>query len=387
MLPTLAELRFSDLVDMAIVATLIFVLIVWFRASRARLALMGLAALGSLYGVARGLDLQLTTWLLQGFFAVAALMLVVVFQDELRRLFEGIAVWGLRRGVPRSAPDVQRNLVRVCFRLAESKIGALLVLPGREPIERHLDGGSFVGGRVSEPLLLSLFDPRSPGHDGAVVVRGNQLVSFGVHLPLSTDWEALSGVGTRHAAALGLAERSDALCLVVSEERGEVSVAQRGRLETVTAPERLARVVERFQAKTASDPTATTGWRGLGHRLSGMGREAALAVALSALLWFVAVPGATVESTVREVPIQIENLPEGYRLLGVEPDHVHVEFEGQRRDLYLSSTGEHAVHVDGLLAQLGRRTFALSLEDVQHPTRIAPISIDPLKIRIRVEPP
>ena len=162
----LAELRLADLIDILIVASLIWFVIAWFRTSQARLALMGLAALGVLFGLARGLDLQLTTSLLQGFFAVLAVMLVVVFQEDLRRLFEAIAVWGLRRGAPHPPPDVERALVRSLFQLAQGRVGALVILPGREPLDRHLDGGVHLDGRLSEQLILSLFDPQTPGHDG-----------------------------------------------------------------------------------------------------------------------------------------------------------------------------------------------------------------------------
>ena len=181
---TLGELRAGDLLDILLVATLIWLVISWFRTSRARLALVGLAALAVLFGLAQGLNLQLTTLVLQGFFAVIAVMLVVVFQDDLRRLFEGIAVWGLRRGAPHPPPDVVQSLVGVMMQLAQNRIGALLVLPGREPLERHVDGGIHLDGRLSEPLLLSLFDPASSGHDGAIVVRANKVVRFGAHLPL-----------------------------------------------------------------------------------------------------------------------------------------------------------------------------------------------------------
>ena len=111
----LAEMRLTDLIDILIVARLIWFVIAWFRTSRARLALMGLAALGALFGLARGLELQLTTSLLQGFFAVLAVMLVVVFQEDLRRLFEGIAVLGLRREAPHP-PPASRRLCAVSLR-------------------------------------------------------------------------------------------------------------------------------------------------------------------------------------------------------------------------------------------------------------------------------
>jgi len=383
-LPLLAELRLTDLIDILIVASLIWFVIAWFRTSQARLALMGLGALGLLFGLARGLELQLTTSLLQGFFAVLAVMLVVVFQEDLRRLFEGIAVWGLRRGAPHPPPDVERALVRALFQLAQVKVGALVILPGREPLDRHLDGGIHLDGRFSEQLILSLFDPQTPGHDGGVLVNSNRVSRFGVHLPLSTDWDRLGGGGTRHAAALGLAERCDAMCLVVSEERGEVSIAQGGELQGVATPEDLALALKRFIGRSTR-PAGPSGLEDLLGRLRTGWREGLVALGLAASVWYVAVPGGAVETMERRVPVKVENLPEGFELVSVEPADVAIRLEGPRRDLYMAGSDDLFVRVDALLVQLGRRTFALGLDQIESPEGIHALSVEPAKVKISVK--
>ncbi len=383
-MPLLAELRLTDLIDILIVASLIWFVIAWFRTSQARLALMGLGALGALFGLARGLELQLTTSLLQGFFAVLAVMLVVVFQEDLRRLFEGIAVWGLRRGAPHPPPDVERALVRALFQLAQVKVGALVILPGREPLDRHLDGGIHLDGRLSEQLILSLFDPQTPGHDGGVLVHSNRVSRFGVHLPLSTDWDRLGGGGTRHAAALGLAERCDAMCLVVSEERGEVSIAQGGEIQGVATPEDLALALKRFIGRSTR-PAGPSGLEDLLGRLRTGWREGLVALGLAASVWYVAVPGGAVETMERRVPVKVENLPEGFELVSVEPADVAIRLEGPRRDLYMAGSDDLFVRVDALLVQLGRRTFALELDQIQSPEGIHALSVEPAKVKISVK--
>jgi DNA integrity scanning protein DisA with diadenylate cyclase activity len=380
----LAELRLTDLIDILIVASLIWFVIAWFRTSQARLALMGLGALGALFGLARGLELQLTTSLLQGFFAVLAVMLVVVFQEDLRRLFEGIAVWGLRRGAPHPPPDVERALVRALFQLAQVKVGALVILPGREPLDRHLDGGIHLDGRFSEQLILSLFDPQTPGHDGGVLVNSNRVSRFGVHLPLSTDWDRLGGGGTRHAAALGLAERCDAMCLVVSEERGEVSIAQGGEIQGVATPEDLALALKRFIGRSTR-PAGPSGLEDLLGRLRTGWREGVVALGLAASVWYVAVPGGAVETMERRVPVKVENLPEGFELVSVEPADVAIRLEGPRRDLYMAGSDDLFVRVDALLVQLGRRTFALELDQIESPEGIHALSVEPAKVKISVK--
>jgi uncharacterized protein (TIGR00159 family) len=384
--PFLAELELSDAVDMAIVAGLLWVGIAWLRNSRARLALVGLAALGALYLSARGFDLRLTTWLLQGFFAVGALVLVVVFQDDLRRLFERIAVWGLRRGTPRPTRRAQDVLVRACFSLAREKVGALIVLPGKEPLTRHMEGGVALDGQLSDELLASLFDSGSDGHDGAVVVHGDRVTRFACHLPLSTDWSTLAGGGTRHAAALGLSERSDALCLVVSEERGQVSIAFEGELRSVHGPDELMKVLRGFLAE-GRRPKAERGVWGRVRRVGRRWREGLVATVAAFVLWSVAIPGADVGLVTREVPIRVGNLPDGYLVEGVDPPVVEVQLEGKRRDLVLASADAVAVEVDAWLVQLGRRTFHVGAEQVVHPEDVRVVGVRPSKIKLSVVEP
>jgi len=230
-----------DLVDIATVGVLLFLAIRFVRRTRGRRALTGLTLLGGVYLLARALDLQLTASLFQGFFAVLVLVFVVVFQEDLRRLFEQLGSLRRRGSRDRRGVDVSDVIVRAVARLAATRTGALIVLPQREPIESHVEGGIPIDGRLSEPLLLSIFDASSPGHDGAVVLRGAWIERFAVHLPLSVNRAALGPGGTRHAAALGISERCDAICVVVSEERGTVSVARDGALRVEAETIRIVR--------------------------------------------------------------------------------------------------------------------------------------------------
>lgn len=383
MLRMLAKLRFSDVIDVAIVAVLLWLLIVWLRTTRARFAAVGLAILTGLYLLVQQLELQLTVWLFQGFFAAVVLVMIVVFQDDLRRLFERIAVAGMLRKRPRPGPDVVDIITRSVAELARKRTGALFVVPGRDPLERHMQGGIHLRGWVSEALLLSLFDPHSVGHDGAVVLEGNEIARFAVHLPLPVDAELQQTGGTRHAAALGLAERSDALCIVVSEERGTVTIARDGRLRELTRPEAVADVLYAF-LRTAYPP----------HRDSSVGpflravpshwREGLMAGGLALALWAALVPGDAIVNMAFAVPVRIENLPEGYALHEVDPPSVEVTLMGHRRDLYLAGPGQVEIRIDGLLVQLGRRTFEISEEQVKHPSALSVVAIAPPKVRVSI---
>ncbi len=366
-----------DLVDILVVAGFAWLGIRTFRRTRARAGLVGLVLLGLIYFLARALELRLTAAILQAFFAVAVLVLVVVFQDDLRRIFEQLGSWWRGKAEVPAETETLDLLARTVARLAATRTGALFVLPGKEPLDRHLEGGVSLSGRISEPLLLSLFDSSSPGHDGAVLVGGGTVTRFAVHLPLSANHEALGAGGTRHAAALGLAERCDAICIVVSEERGTVSVARDGALRALRRPEDL---VSELRSVFASKEDARPWWRGRA------GLDAAVAVLGAMVLWTVLVPGSDVEETTVTARVEVTNLPKDLELELVEPAAVEVTLRGLRRDLVFARNDEVTVRVDAYLARLGRRTFTLADQDVRRPDSLSVASVEPESVRLSVRP-
>ncbi len=373
----------KDVVDVGVVGLLLWALIAWTRRVHASLALLGLGILGGFYLIALQLELQLTAWFFQGFFAVVVILLVVVFQDDLRRLFEQIAVLGLRRRPARTRTDGLAILAGALLHLARTRTGALLVLPGREPLERHLQGGTALDAVISEELLLSIFDPSSPGHDGAILVQGDRIVRFAVHLPLTEDHARLGPGGTRHAAALGLAERCDALCVVVSEERGTVAVARRGRLQVLEDPEHLQGAMRQHLARLG--PQSGRRRRAQRQQVRRRGLEGLAAFVLALAGWVVFVPGSTVGQLTYIVPVVVENMPQGYALEGVEPEVVEVTVKGPRRALLLAQVADFQLIVgDTSLVKLRRRTFAISREAVRHPAGLKVVEVRPPKVRLLV---
>lgn len=317
---------------------------------------------------ARLLGLTLTVWILQGFSAVLVIVLAVVFQHDLRRLFEQVAVWGLGQRSGALPADAIHVLTRTVEHQARTRTGALYVIPGRQPLDPHLEGGLELDGEISEPLLLSLFDPRTPGHDGAVVVAGSRVVRFSVILPLSAARERLLEGGTRHAAALGLAERTDALVVVVSEERGTVSVARDGQLRRLASPELLAFEIRRF----LEDTTPPIDELGVFRRVARRWPEAALSLALAVAAWIVLVPGADEIEAECTGEIVVEGLPEGYRLLEVDPPQIQVTLRGPRR--YVARETERCrirLAPEPNLLDLGRRTFQVFPSQVEVGARVS----------------
>lgn len=363
-----------DLVDVATVGVLIWLGIRFVRRTRGRRALAGLLLLGGVYLVAVALDLQLTAAIFQGFFAVLVLVFVVIFQEELRRLFEQLGSWRRGRRQEASGLEGADAIVRAVTRLSATRTGALLVIPGRESLERHVEGGVALDGRVSEPLLLSIFDASSPGHDGAVVLRGTRVERFAGHLPLSSNHLALGTRGTRHAAGLGLSERCDATCIIVSEERGTVSIARDGELRTLRRAEDLG---PELRALHGREEPGRSWWRedraGLDAVLAGLGAVA---------LWLVFVPGSALTEVTLPAEVRVTNLPRDLEMEGVEPAQVEVTLRGLRRDVVFSERDTVAVRVDAYLARFGRRTFALEEDSVVRPDVLDVVSISPDKVKL-----
>jgi len=381
-MPTfLPDIRVVDVLDVALVAALIYAVIVALRAARAGLAVAGMAILVATSLAARWLGMQLTAWLLQGFLAVFVVVLVVVFQSELRGIFERIAAIGLRRGREATpTDDATSALVRACAELARMRTGALIVLEGRDPIDRHLTGGTRLDGRLSDVLLLSLFDRNAPSHDGAVIVAGDHVRAFAAHLPLSADVAQLGRRGTRHAAALGLAERTDAFCIVVSEERGTLALAHEGLLRELAEPEELEAILRSIGPR-AKARRITAGER----MRRGRWAERGVAVGLASVLWTALVPGAQTVERAFELPVVVDNLPEGYLLEKVEPAVVDVTLSGPRRAYLLMDSGSLEVHIDALAASVGRRTFELDPEDVRRPEALSVENLAPGRVRLSLK--
>jgi diadenylate cyclase len=250
---SLPALGLFDLLDVALVSVLLYGVYLMVSRTRAVRILAGFGAVGIMYLVGRYLDLHLTVAILQALFAVIIIALIVIFQDETRRLFERIGNqrWFSKRGYWGTADTttVERRiqaLVDTSSDLAQQRIGALIVIEGDDDIGLLLSGGIKLNGILSESIIRSIFDSHSQGHDGAIIVSGDTISRFACHLPLSTVSSKLAGFGTRHAAGLGIAERSDALSIIVSEERGTVTVARGGHMKVSANPADLTNSLREF---------------------------------------------------------------------------------------------------------------------------------------------
>ena len=371
----------ADLIDILVVAVLLYTATAFLKQTRAAFIIRGIFILAAIYILARYLDLQLTAWIFQGFFAIFLIIIVVIFQEELRQIFERIAVWSLRKGSRPLRSDTGDILVGTVADLAKDKIGALIVVEGKDPIARYVMGGIELEGQISEPLLKSIFDPHSPGHDGAVIVDHDRISFFAAHLPLSKDFQQLTNVGTRHSAALGLAELSDAFCIAVSEERGTISVARAGRLRLVSNIQELSLMLQAF----LQEKYPPTERRGLSVSLLRENWLAKLVTfSLAVGLWYVLVPGSSTMEAAYKIPVHGVNLLPEYRVEQVDPQFVTATFTGPKRAFYFFDPKKLRVELDLSVPEVGRKAFRISEQNVRHPPNLTLQELSPTSVRIAV---
>jgi uncharacterized protein (TIGR00159 family) len=376
----------SGILDIILMTLIIYSLLVWFRQTRAGFAVIGLFIFGLAYGIAKQLDLMLTTTVFQGFFAIILIAVVIIFQEEIKQFLEQIAsrsivkdkrtrrllsMWHRRVGI----------LVNTANTLAKGRIGALIVVRGKNPIVRHLNGGTDVNGEISEQLLETLFTPGVPSHDGAVIIDGNKIMEFSSYLPLSKNLRKLQKAGTRHAAALGLAERTDAFCIVVSEERGTISVARNGDIQIMRDIEELQHRLETFYQEV-TPPSESKPWKEIFRRNY---KEVIIAFITTVVLWFFFVHESGTDYKTYVIPLRCDNLPQELSVKKMEPEEVEVTFSGPRRSFFFLNEKKLDAHVVFFNAHEGTIRKNLVRSNITYPEGMYVENIQPSQVTVQIE--
>ncbi len=229
-----------DIVEIIIIAFLFYTILVWIKSTRAWMLFKGLMIILVFVIVAAVFRMNTILWLAEKTINVGVIAIVIIFQPELRRALEQLGRKNFLRGI--ASLDFGKNeietistksineLVRACFEMSKVKTGALIVIEDTVVLSEYERTGIAVDAVLTNQLLLNIFEKNTPLHDGAVIVRGDRIVSATCYLPLSDNMELSKELGTRHRAAIGISEISDSLTIIVSEETGGVSVAIEGRI-------------------------------------------------------------------------------------------------------------------------------------------------------------
>jgi len=375
------SIRIQDILDMVIIAAMIFALLMWFKTRASRFVLIGILLLGGVYLAARFFQLYLTLLVLQGFFAILLFVLVVIFQEDLRGFFERLAMLGNLRKEARPLSELEKTagiIAEAAGNLAKKRIGALIVIAGDDPLDRHLTGGVQLDGRVSEPLLASIFDPHSPGHDGAAIIHNDRIAQFGCHLPLSVNIARHGNIGLRHTAALGLTERADALCIVVSEERGTISVADRETFTVAPNASALNEILEKYYVRYQPQPRKRplTGW------LRENTKEKIIAVGLACILWIAFGYQRDIVRRDFIVPVEYRNVPQTWRIDEPQLTEAKVVLQGPEQAFRLFNEQSLRISLDLSTIADKKREFLLTKEMINTPSSLSVADISPARIRV-----
>ena len=243
------RISWIDVLDILIVSVIIYELILLTRQTRGSAVLKGLIFLLLATGVANMLGLTSLNWILMALLNNGALVLIILFQPELRKALESLGRGtrmdtGHWQSESQERDHVIKEIIQCMTDLSRRRVGALLVFERRTGLNDVIETGTAIDAMISAPLLENIFEPNTPLHDGAVIIRGMRVVAGACILPLTDDTSVDRDLGTRHRASIGISETTDAVVLIVSEETGIMSVAQSGRLTRHHDADSLRKVLE-----------------------------------------------------------------------------------------------------------------------------------------------
>ncbi|NMB08407.1 MAG: TIGR00159 family protein [Tissierellia bacterium] len=262
----LINIRIRDIIDILIVAIAFYKLFMLIRETRAEQLTKGIFALFIFTKLSEWLELYTINWLLRQLMTVGTLAILIVFQPELRRALEYI---GRSRFLTKSFVEIKdeslfvvvEEITEAVASLSRQKIGALIVMERKTGLSEVAETGTKIEGQVSSELLINIFIPNTPLHDGAVIIKEDIIKAAGCFLPLTDNMSLSKDLGTRHRAALGISEKSDSLAIVVSEETGAISIAENGSIARYLDIKTLEQILLDMYKPKDSKQSFITKWR------------------------------------------------------------------------------------------------------------------------------
>jgi len=374
-----------DVLDILFLGFVAYYLYEWFRETRALRVIIGLIALGGIYSVAKFWGLFLTTWAFQILWQVLLILLLILFQSEIRQVLEKVSpLRYLRLRRNHAKESWAHQLAGVLFDLAAAKTGALIVIRRDDPLTELVHAGHEIQALPDPSLIQSIFNRLSPAHDGALILAKDRLTHMGCILPLSEQTDLPEKYGTRHRAALGLAERCDAVCLVVSEERSEVSSVVGGRVTVWPEPRALAAKISDW---TGSPDTRLPAWQNVLRALFVQNWKPKLvALALVTFAWMILATQQEV-SIGFTAPILYANVADRLELAGGSARTVSLTLSGSRKSISSLREEDVKVLVDLNKKAAGDYTIKLSATNVDLPLGVKIKQVTPPSIRVALQEP
>ncbi len=367
--------------DVPIIAIGIFLLYHILRSSGAWRIVLGIFIAFAIFVIARIFEFSTVIWIYSNLSGVSLIALIIIFQPEIRKTFEKTASTFRFKNRQKEEKKLSRLIVNAVNDLKEKKRGAIVVLPGKEEISSHISGGIRINAEPSVPLIASIFDPHSSGHDGAMIIEKGMISQFAVRLPLSISNKLSQEFGTRHHASLGLSEVSDAFIITVSEERGTITTFQNSQAESVVNINKLADAIEEHWVNASSIGPQT----GKKKRRGMVIVEISLSLITAFILWSdLTLSSSRIKSTSVTIPIEYIMNTNKLAIIGEKPVTVIVKLNGSVSDLNRIQPDLLKATIDLRKAAVGENTVSISNKNVILPQGISLTDADPSNFTVTV---
>jgi uncharacterized protein (TIGR00159 family) len=374
--------RWQDALDIFILTYIFYRLYLWLRKKKALRMVLAILALPIFYLLAQWIDLPLSVWGLQNLWPVIVIILVVIFQQEIREVLGNISLpsffFGGLEGLTSKTID---HVAEASFQMADRRWGGLIVLQRGDNLDEIIREKTLLDAEISEDILVSIFNSQSPLHDGAVIIQGGRIQYAAALLPLSGSTSLPKEWGTRHRAGVGITEVSDADCIIISEERGEVLLASKGTVQKKQSKEDLKKSLADL---TPMGDTKEKEWTWPKKLLKDTPIKV-LFLLLVCLLW-VFVIGVRQGEVSFNIPIEYYSMPQDLEIVGEPPKEVNVRVKGSQR--LLSSIKPDYVRVQVNLSKAHKGTNQIALSEASITTRpgITITSLYPRNIKLVLSP-
>jgi len=369
----------QSVVDFLVLATAIYWLLILGKKTHVLRIVVGIGGLVALGSLAHHLQLPITAWILHLAAITSVALLILVYYPEIRYALIHLDPFRrLMRPQPLGQTSDMVAISDAVFSLAEAHRGALIVLRERDSIDHLIVGGIPLGGQISQEILEAIFHTLSPVHDGAVVIEDGQISRVGVFLPLTNNTDLPNYYGTRHRAALGLTEQSDAVVIAVSEERGEVTLAARSNLSLIEHPSDLI-----GQMRSFNRPSQKLSGSKFHRRMFGNWSLKLSALFIAALVWLLLFLSGDAVRTFT-IPIEFENVPAGLEVAESSPSAVVAQLRAMTWFYSSLDVASMVAKVDLKGMNEGLHTATVGENNIDLPPGISLEQITPPTINIRL---
>lgn len=372
--------RWQDGLDIIILTFVFYRLYLRLRRKRALRMILAILALPFFYIIAQWIDLPLSVWSLQNLWAVILLVLVVIFQQEIREVLGSVSLPTFFFGrSERLTSKILDKITEAAFQMANKRMGGIIVLQRRDDLDEFIHGETLIDSEVDEDILVSIFNPQSPLHDGAVIIQGDRIRYATALLPVSQSPSLPKEWGTRHRAGLGITEVSDAECIIISEERKEVLFAHKGNVERKEGREELKKsmaTLSSFQERKSREKR----WL---QRLFNDLPVKAFFLFLVCLLWIFVI-GIRQGMISFNIPIEYYSIPQNLEISGQPPKEIKVRLKGSQRLLSSLNPDHIRAQVNLSGAHPGANQLTLSEMNINVPSGITVTHLYPQNIKIQL---